>query len=191
MDFLFILGSVGLGLIAGSFLNALSFRFHTGVSIVRGRSRCMRCGHGLSVFELVPVLSYLALRGRCRYCGVGISIQYPLVEILAGVLSLGVYITTPAPLAYAFWFFVWMLILFIVVYDIRHTVIPWSCSLLLMALSLAYMFVFPGALDNLFAGPMLAAPLLFVSLVSQGTWMGWGMGCLNSHSVGWLVLRWA
>ncbi|MBY0111116.1 prepilin peptidase, partial [Patescibacteria group bacterium] len=177
MDPIFIAGSIGLGLIAGSFLNALSFRFHTGTSIMHGRSRCMRCGHTLSVLDLVPVLSYLFLQGRCRYCGVSISIQYPVVEAVASVLSLGVYLINPTPLAYAFWFFVWMLILFIVVYDIRHTVIPWSCSLLLIALSLGYVFATGGwASDQLFAGPILAAPLLLVSLISQGLWMGWGDG---------------
>lgn len=182
-----LISSIGFGLIIGSFLNALSFRFHTGTSVMHGRSRCMRCGHTLSVVDLVPVLSYVALRGRCRHCGVRISIQYPLVEILAGALSLGVYLTTPEPLAYAFWFFIWMLILFIVVYDIRHTVIPWSCSLLLMALSLAYVLVVHGAaLDQLFAGPALAGPLLFVSLVSQGMWMGWGDGVFEL-SLGWLL----
>ncbi|MBY0473089.1 prepilin peptidase [Patescibacteria group bacterium] len=168
-------------------MNALSFRFHTGTSVMHGRSRCMRCGHTLSVFDLVPVISYLALRGRCRYCGVHISIQYPLVEIVAAALSLGVYLTTPAPLAYAYWFFVWLLILFIVVYDIRHTVIPWSCSLLLMALALMYVFVFHESLvESLFAGPALAAPLLFVSLISQGMWMGWGDGVFEL-SLGWLL----
>jgi len=187
MDPIFIAGSIGLGLIAGSFLNALSFRFHTGTSIMHGRSRCMRCGHTLSTFDLVPVLSYLFLRGRCRYCGVGISAQYPVVEAVAGALSLGVYLINPTPLAYAFWFFVWMLILFIVVYDIRHTVIPWSCSLLLIALSLAYVFATGGlASDQLFAGPILAAPLLLVSLISQGMWMGWGDGIFEL-SFGWLL----
>ncbi|OGC88110.1 hypothetical protein A2419_01410 [Candidatus Adlerbacteria bacterium RIFOXYC1_FULL_48_26] len=187
MSLTFILGSIGLGLIAGSFLNALSFRFHTGTSIMHGRSRCMRCGHTLSALDLVPVLSYVLLGGRCRYCGVHISIQYPLVEIVAGVLSLGVYLTNPSILMYAFWFFVWMLILFIVVYDIRHTVIPWSCSLLLIGLSLLYIFANQSVpLEQLFAGPALAAPLLFVSLISQGMWMGWGDGVFEL-SLGWLL----
>ncbi len=180
-------GSLCLGLIAGSFLNALSFRFHTGTSIMHGRSRCMRCGHSLSALDLVPVLSYLTLGGRCRYCGVHISLQYPLVEIAAAVLSLGVYVTTPMPLLFAYWFFVWMVILFIVVYDMRHTVIPWSCSLLLIALALAYLFISGEATtDRLLAGPILAAPLLLVSLMSRGTWMGWGDGVFEL-SLGWLL----
>jgi prepilin signal peptidase PulO-like enzyme (type II secretory pathway) len=187
VDFVLIVSAAGLGLIAGSFLNALSFRFHTGVSIMRGRSRCMRCGHVLSALDLVPVLSYLALRGRCRYCGVHISVQYPIVEAAASALSVGVYLTTPEPLAYAYWFFVWMLILFIVVYDIRHTVIPWSCSLLLIALALVYVYATHAVLPNLiFAGPLLAAPLLLVSLISQGRWMGWGDGVFEL-SLGWLL----
>lgn len=180
------IGSVCLGLIVGSFLNALSFRFHTGTSIAHGRSRCMRCGHMLSALDLVPVLSYIALRGRCRYCSTRISVQYPLVEIAAGVLALGVYLTTPAPLAYAYWFFVWMLILFVVVYDVRHTVIPWSCSLLLIGLALAYVCATGATVERLLAGPALAAPLLLISLISQGLWMGWGDGVFEL-SLGWLL----
>lgn len=147
----------------------------------------MRCGHALGALDLVPVVSYLALRGRCRYCGARISVQYPVVEILGGALSLGVYLTTPTPLAFAYWFVVWMLILFIVVYDIRHTVIPWSCSLLLIVLALVYLFATSAATpDRLLAGVALAAPLLFISLVSRGTWMGWGDGVFEL-SLGWLL----
>lgn len=181
------IGSIGLGLIFGSFLNALSFRFHTGTSITYGRSKCMRCGHTLSALDLVPVLSYLALRGRCRYCGTRISFQYPLVEALAGAISLGVFLTTPEIPLFIYWFVVWMLILFIVVYDIRHTIIPWSCSLPLIALAFAPVaFSNPISIESALAGPVLAAPLLFISLISRGTWMGWGDGVFEL-ALGWLL----
>ncbi len=127
---LLVVGAALLGAILGSFLNALSSRFNTGRGM-GGRSYCDSCGHTLSALDLVPIFSYVVLGGRCRYCSARISVQNPLVELAAAGLSLGVYLTTPAPLDYAFWLLVWMTLLFIVIYDVRHTVIPWSCSGLL------------------------------------------------------------
>jgi leader peptidase (prepilin peptidase)/N-methyltransferase len=55
--------------------------------IVREPSHCMHCQHRLAALDNIPLLSWLVLRGRCRYCGTRISAQYPLVELLCGVLS--------------------------------------------------------------------------------------------------------
>ena len=166
-------GACGLGVIFGSFLNALLFRFNTGRGM-GGRSRCMRCNHTLSSLDLVPLLSYLFLLGRCRYCGTAISWQYPLVEAVAGLSSLGIFLLYPLqPLLFFFWLVVWLVILFIVVYDARHMIIPWSSSLTLLALSIVHFFLVPTTMLNLFAGLMLALPLFLLSLVSRGRWMGW------------------
>jgi len=78
--------SVVLGLIMGSFLNCLSWRLVHGESVLRGRSRCTACGHVLGPLDLVPLLSWLFLRGRCRYCGKPVSVRYPLAELACGVL---------------------------------------------------------------------------------------------------------
>jgi leader peptidase (prepilin peptidase) / N-methyltransferase len=174
-----------LGAIIGSFLNALSFRFNTGRSM-GGRSRCMHCGHTLSALDLVPILSYIFLKGRCRYCGSKISLQYPLVEATAAIVALLIYLNHSEPLEFSFWFLVWMTLLFIVIYDIRHTIIPWSASLLLCALSLGYVLVTGPHLYALLAGPILALPLFLISLVSLGRWMGWADSLLEL-SLGWLL----
>jgi len=184
---IFAVAAALLGLIIGSFLNALSFRFNTGTSIMHGRSKCMRCGHTLHALDLIPLVSYLMLGGRCRYCGTRISLQYPAVEAAAALLAFGVYMMTAGILSFAFWFVVWMLLLFIVIYDIRHTIIPWSCSFVLLFLSIASLFLFGTPTESmLLAGPALALPLLILSLVSRGTWMGWGDGTLEL-SLGWLL----
>src|SRR5680860_1900327 len=81
MSFLFLIFFSFLGLIVGSFLNVVILRHNTGASL-GGRSGCFSCGHNLTWYELVPVVSFLALRGRCNHCGCKISRQYPLVEIL-------------------------------------------------------------------------------------------------------------
>lgn len=164
----------GLGCILGSFLNALLFRFNTGKSVLRGRSACMRCGTELRPLDLVPVLSYIFLRGRCRYCHTKISWQYPVVEAAAALVAVFVYLQNPDPVWFAYWLLVWLILLFVLVYDLRHKIIPWSASLSLLALAVAH-----AALFGTWWGVVLGVPLLLLSLVSGGRWMGWGDGFLE------------
>ncbi|NTU72891.1 prepilin peptidase, partial [Candidatus Roizmanbacteria bacterium] len=78
--FIFILGTA-----IGSFLNVLIDRLPQGKSI-GGRSHCDYCEKQLTPVDLVPVLSFIFLRGKCRYCHKKLSIQYPLMELLTGVI---------------------------------------------------------------------------------------------------------
>jgi leader peptidase (prepilin peptidase)/N-methyltransferase len=75
-----------LGLVVGSFLNVVAWRLPRRQSIVRPPSACPACSHRLSAMDLVPVFSWLFLRGRCRYCGAPIAVRYPLVELLTGMV---------------------------------------------------------------------------------------------------------
>lgn len=186
MSSLAVVFVAGLGLIFGSFLNALLFRFNTGKSVMRGRSACMRCGHELGVLDLIPVLSYIFLRGRCRWCRTRISPQYPLVELAAGALAVLAYMEHPEFSGFSFQLLVSLVLLFIFVYDLRHKIIPWSASLPLMALALGYVWSGGFGFWDVVAGPLLAGPLLGISLVSGGRWMGWGDGFLEL-SLGWLL----
>lgn len=69
-----------VGSLIGSFANVVVYRWPRGESVVFPRSRCPKCGHVLEPLDLVPVLSWLFLRGRCRHCGAPVSARYPLVE---------------------------------------------------------------------------------------------------------------
>jgi leader peptidase (prepilin peptidase)/N-methyltransferase len=77
------------GLALGSFLNVVAARVPLRRSIVSPGSACMACGHELSWFENIPLLSYAALRGRCRSCGEHIALRYPAVELTAALLVAG------------------------------------------------------------------------------------------------------
>ena len=82
-----------IGLFVGSFLNVCIDRYEAGESVVFPASHCTDCGHRLSVLDLVPVLSWIFLRGRCRYCGAPLSIAYPVSELLTGaVFAVSVYV---------------------------------------------------------------------------------------------------
>jgi leader peptidase (prepilin peptidase)/N-methyltransferase len=76
----------------GSFLNVCIGRWPEGLSVVKPRSRCPKCGHQIKASENIPLVSWLLLRGRCSGCGVRISIQYPIVELLVGLLWLAAFL---------------------------------------------------------------------------------------------------
>jgi len=80
-----------VGLALASFIGSLSYRSHRHISIVSPPSFCPDCGTRLSVVDLVPVASYILLRGRCRYCGSRIPVQYPAVEVLLPVVLVFLY----------------------------------------------------------------------------------------------------
>lgn len=81
-----------------------------------------------------------------------------------------------------------MTLLFVVVYDLRHKVIPWSCSIALALLAVGGLVggVIPVGWGAWWAGPVLAAPLILLFAVSRGTWMGLGDGALEL-GLGWLL----
>jgi prepilin signal peptidase PulO-like enzyme (type II secretory pathway) len=195
----------GLGLIIGSFLNVVIFRLNTSRTF-GGRSACMSCQKKLCWYELVPVLSFLFLRGRCLRCKTKISIQYPVIELLTGMLFAALFLKLEnafwsAPLAfmaaYAFYTAVFSLLVVVAVYDIKHKIIPDSAALLLAALSFVGMFFFNiddvrlffphlPTLWQFLSGFMLAAPFALLWLVSSGRWMGLGDAKL-AVGLGWLL----
>jgi leader peptidase (prepilin peptidase)/N-methyltransferase len=159
-----------LGLLLGSFLNVCIYRLPRGMSIVRPGSACPACGHALTAADLVPVFSYLWLRGRCRYCGARISPRYPLVEVATAILAATAFSAAPHPWAAAVFALLVVLVTFI---DLEHqlilnvTVIAGLVAA--FALSVAGLSV---SLAWALAGAALAGGLMLViALVSRG-----GMG---------------
>ena len=80
-----------LGLGFGSFLNVCIYRLPLGISVVTPRSACPKCHAGIALYDNMPVLSWLILRGRCRHCKASISPRYLLIEMLTGALFLACY----------------------------------------------------------------------------------------------------
>jgi len=111
---------LSLGFAIGSFLNVCIDRLPSKKSIIRPPSHCDACQHKLGPLDLVPLLSYLCLRGKCRYCGASISRRVPVVEGITGLIFLllwnhyGLSIELPLAMLFACLFIV------IVVVDIEH-----------------------------------------------------------------------
>lgn len=83
--FFLVLAAV-LGACCGSFINCLAWRLVRGESALKGRSHCSQCEHTLSFLDLVPVLSWLLLRGKCRHCKAKISPRYIIVEVIMAIV---------------------------------------------------------------------------------------------------------
>src|SRR3989338_10157837 len=90
--FLILLSLFLMGLCVGSFLNVVLFRTHEGQAVIFGRSKCRNCQSVLEARDLIPVLSYVFLKGRCRGCHSVIAWQYPFVEITTGLLFVLMYL---------------------------------------------------------------------------------------------------
>lgn len=112
------------GLIAGSFVNVLIYRIPMKKSVILQPSACTSCGSRLTAPDLVPVFSYIYLKGKCRHCGAGISPRYPLTELLTAVIFSALFFRygfSMAFFAYAFLMTVLIAVFFI---DIDHRIIP-------------------------------------------------------------------
>jgi len=124
MDVIIALIFALFGLIVGSFLNVVIDRLPSGESLAFPPSHCSACKHRLAVKDLVPLISYIFLKGRCRYCETHITLRIPIVEastaIAFGLLFLK-FPHSPASLAIAIFYF--CLLIAITVIDLEHQLI--------------------------------------------------------------------
>lgn len=168
------------GCIIGSFLNVVILRTHKESSINYPPSHCPHCEHVLSAKDLVPILSFLWLKGRCRYCSARISPQYPLVELATGTLAAllwwhaGVYATH-------IWIFllrdfiVWTFFILLFVYDLRYMLVPDIFIAPPFAVALIANIVLGFSPWNLLLAAALLGGFFWLQLrISQGRWVGPG-----------------
>lgn len=156
-------------------------------SIVRGRSMCPHCHHTLAARDLVPVFSWLLLRGKCRYCKAPISWQYPLVELLTAVLFALSYVFWPYGSDTTGWmqFGVWLLFLVgfvaLTAYDILWQELPdrivWPLAVLALGQTVFLAVVKQDWHVLLWAtlGVVVISGLFWLLFeVSKGRWIGFG-----------------
>ncbi len=172
-------------------MNCVIYRLHSDQSFLKGRSFCPNCGHKLSWLDLLPVLSFLILRGKCRFCRQLISLQYPLVEIATGLLFVLIFqhLTFGFDLEQfgaiwilnlLFYFLIVCFLIIIFVYDFKHYLIP--DKIIYPAIAAALIFNFQFLVFNQFSmfrfsilsAVGAAAFFLSIVLISQGKWMGVG-----------------
>lgn len=174
------------GLLIGSFINVLTLRFGF-QEMPRHRSACQACQASLRWYELLPLVSYLFLRGKCRTCGSTISIQYPLVEFLAGsIFAVSFVAMFPFPngihlFSFALLLFFWSAFVLLLIYDVRHTLVPvyfviplFISALLIRVIETAeYATLFP-LYDAFFGALALGGFMFLIVIATRGKGMGLG-----------------
>lgn len=190
-----------LGLCMGSFVNALVWRLFkqseeqptkakrrkpTEFSILHGRSMCVECRHALAAKDLLPVVSWLSLRGKCRYCQKSIAWQYPLVEAATAALFVLSYIFWPQELAgggllaLGSWLILLVGLMALVVYDLRWLLLPNAVVYPLIAVALVQVLAAgfidgPQEIWQALLGGLVGGGIFYVLFqVSNGRWIGGG-----------------
>lgn len=175
MTIFLIIAFALIGLCVGSFLNVVADRIPAGESIVRPSSHCPGCGREISPSDLIPVLSYLVLRGHCRYCGATIPKRVPVIEAVTGglfALSYLYYGLTASAFVHIFYFCLFLLLMVI---DLEHTIIPNKIVYPAAVIALAISTFTPGVgiLSALIGGAAGFVIFLVIAIVSRG---GMGLG---------------
>jgi len=132
------------GMVVGSFLNVCICRLPKNESIVSPPSHCPVCSYQIRWYDNIPLVSYLLLRGKCRGCGAHISFQYPLVELLNGVLTLLLFLRFGPTTAFAALFIFCSALVVITFIDIEHQIIPDEISLPGIIVGFVLSFFIPG-----------------------------------------------
>lgn len=189
-----------LGLCFGSFVNAFVWRLRqqslpvkkrmskkADLSISKGRSMCVHCGHTLKAADLIPVFSWIGLRGKCRYCKRNISRQYPLVEVAMAVLFVASYVFWPdeitgwGAVSFGLWLISLVAFMSLVIYDLRWMLLPnkiifpmYGLAAAMVLSRMAQDMSLKPLLGSL-AGLLVGGGLFYVLFqISRGRWIGGG-----------------
>lgn len=199
------------GLCLGSFVNALVWRVHKqaeeedkkkpnkkllkDLSVSRGRSMCPSCRHTLAAKDLIPVLSWLSLKGKCRYCSKRVSVQYPLVELATAGLFVVSYLAWPEPFTapqiaiFVLWLVILVGLMALTVYDARWMLLPnriiyplWGVAAVQAAIRVASSSTPLTTAASIATGTAVGGGVfLLLFHASKGKWIGYG-----DVRLGWL-----
>lgn len=184
-----------IGLAVGSFVNALEWRLMHAQSVVWGvktffaRSMCPQCRKQLAAWELLPVLSFLLLRGKCSSCHRRISLQYPCVEVSVGLFFAVTYgrfgLSWQSVVVAVFTTF--LVLIFLI--DLKYQLIVDAVTLPIMAVAFFLSLLLGTGISTLFLGALLGAGFFAVQyFLSAGQWVGAGdirLGAVIGFMLGW------
>ena len=176
-----------LGALLGSFINAVIYRVHHNLDFIFSRSYCPSCHHKLSFLDMVPILSYIALRGRCRYCNSKVPVIYLLSEVIFGGLTAVVYYLFYSKISFFNFFLIYvasLLFVGLLISDLLYFELPNLFLYSLISLGLIYRLA--NQLDFLNLVLSISLPLCFFGiqyLLTNGKgigdgdiWLGVAMG---------------
>lgn len=195
MDPVFAAAIFALGLAFGSFLNVCIYRLPLGISVVTPRSACPKCKHGIALYDNMPVLSWLLLRGRCRYCKAPISPRYLIIELLTGLLFFACYWYFGFTLSTLKFCTFGFLLLGLIFTDAETKLLPDKLTLTGLALGIVFSLIvpvndlvsqfLPGILNLPFSGDISARLMSLLDSL-----MGAAVGASFIYGAGAIYLRW-
>lgn len=182
--FIFIFGTV-----IGSFLNVCILRIPEHKTIVTERSHCMNCGYQLSWYDMVPVASWMILRGRCRKCKAPISPQYPMIEAVNGVLYLLVFAVHGLNVESILYCMMTSALLVLAVIDWRTFEIPIGINIFILVVGILHIATdYANWLDYVIGFFAVSVILEIILIASKGRAIGGGD--VKLMAAAGLVLGW-
>ena len=177
------------GITIGSFLNVLIYRIPKKEDFVKTRSHCMSCGYQLEWYDLVPLFSWIFLGGRCRKCRTRISIQYPLIELLNGILYLVTFLLFDYSITTLLYCALISSLIALSVIDFRTYEIPVGFNIFILVLGAIRVITdyhnWPEYLIGLVS---VSVPLLLIFYATKGR--GIGGGDVKLMAAAGLLLGW-
>lgn len=177
------------GIVIGSFLNVCIYRIPKKEDIVKTASHCMSCGYHLKWYDMIPLFSFLALRGKCRKCGAKLSVQYPLIEAANGILYVCIVWTGGIGIDSLLYCLLASALLVLSVIDFRTYEIPFGINLFILALGLVRAATDISNILNYLAGSLAVSIVLAVLYYATGG-RAIGGGDVKLMAVCGLLLGW-
>jgi len=182
MEMIFPIYIFILGLLIGSFLNVCIYRIPRGESIAFPPSHCTSCGNNIKPYDLIPVLSWIALRGKCRGCGERISIRYATVEMTTAILFLLTYLQYGLTISLVRYLIIipFLIIIAMIDYDTMevYTMTTWIAILIGIVFLGVNLYLGQAVYTYIYGGLIGAGTITSIILLSKlilGTeGMGWG-----------------
>ena len=162
------------GACMGSFLNCAAWRICHNESVLKGHSHCAVCNHVLGLWDLIPIFSFLMLKGRCRYCGEKMAVRYVIAEILSGLVFVSIVCVFGLTWDTVKWIALSSILLCISFADLEDYLIPDRLIIAGIVLRLPFAFFLPKEptvgwelLNALIGGLAVAIPLLIFVIVAD------------------------
>ena len=154
------------GLVFGSFFNVVIYRLPREESIVAPRSACPSCGTTLKPADLVPIFSFIFLKGKCRYCKSKISFRYPLIEFVSGIVFVVLFLKYGLSIEFIFTVFLMSVLIMVFFIDLDHMIIPNELVIAGLAGGIVLFILRFFLYDSLLDGAAWYSPLLGMLVTS-------------------------
>lgn len=163
------------GIVIGSFLNVLIYRIPKHEDVVVARSHCMSCGYQLKWYDLIPIVSYVCLRGKCRNCHEKLSLQYPMIEAINGILYVLIFFQFGVTITSIIYALTASALLAVSVIDFKTFEIPFGFNLFIGALGLVHLALdMKNWTSYLIGAVSVSGFMLLIIVATKGRGMGGG-----------------